>query len=148
MQTPYAEGLAKLSPDGRFVVYQSNESGRDEIYVRPFPEGGGRTAVSTNGGSQPRWSTGGKEIFYVEGATLMAVQVSTRPDFSVGSVTRLFEHRALTPVAEWPFARYDASADGRRFLLAAPVAADDGKQEVKIRVVQNWYEEFRDRERD
>ena len=102
LQTPYAEGLAKLSPDGPFVVYQSNESGRDEIYVRPFPEGGGRTAVSTNGGTQPRWSTDGKEIFYVEGSTLMAVQVSTRPDFSVGSVTRLFEHRALTPVAAWP----------------------------------------------
>ena len=145
LQTPYAEGLAKLSPDGRFVVYQANESGRDEIYVRPFPEGGGRTAVSTNGGTQPRWSTDGKEIFYVEGSTLMAVQVSTRPDFSVGSVTRLFEHRALTPVAEWPFARYDVSADGRRFVLPVPLD-DEAEQEVSIRLVENWYEEFRDRE--
>ena len=147
LQTPYREGFAKLSPDGRFLVYQSNESGRDEIYVRPFPKEGGRTAVSTNGGTQPRWSTDGTEIFYVEGSTLVAVQVSTRPDFSVGSVTRLFEHRALTLESAWPFARYDVSADGRRFVLAAP-ADEESDQEVTIRVVENWYEEFRDREQD
>ena len=147
LQTPYREGYAKLSPDGRFLVYQSNESGRYEIYVRPFPEGGGRTAVSTNGGTQPRWSTDGKEIFYVEGSTLVAVQVSTRPDFSVGSVTRLFEHRALTLQLGRAFAHYDVSADGRRFLLAAPVD-EEAEQEVSIRVVENWYEEFRQRERD
>ncbi len=147
LQTPYREINAKLSPDGRLVVYQSNESGRDEIYVRPFPEGGGRTAVSTDGGTQPRWSTDGTEIFYVEGSTLVAVQVSTRPDFSVGSVTRLFEHRALTPQSAWPFPRYDVSADGRRFILPALVD-EEAEQEVQIRVVQNWYEEFRDREQD
>ena len=77
----------------------------------------------------------------------MAVQVSTRPDFSVGSVTRLFEHRALTLESAWPFARYDVSADGRRFVLAAP-ADEESDQEVTIRVVENWYEEFRDREQD
>ena len=147
LQTPYAEGLAKLSPDGRFVVYLSNESGRNEIYVRPFPEGGARTAVSTNGGTQPRWSRDGKEIFYVEGTTLMAVEVSTRPDFSVGSVTRLFEHRALATRPAWAYPRYDVSADGRRFVLLAPVD-EEAEQEVSIRVVENWYEEFRDRERD
>ena len=145
MQTPYRESNAKLSPDGRLVVYLSNESGQDEIYVRPFPEGGGRTAVSTNGGTQPRWSRDGKEIFYVEGTTLVAVQVSTSPDFSVGSVTRLFEHRALTQESGWPVARYDVSADGRRFVLPVPVD-EEAEQEVSIRVVENWYEEFRERD--
>ncbi len=147
LQTPYGERNAKLSPDGGLVVYQSNESGRDEIYVRPFPEGGGRTAVSTDGGTQPRWSTDGTEIFYVEGSTLVAVQVSTRPDFSVGSVTRLFEHRALTRQAAWPFAQYDVSADGRRFVFPVPID-EEAEQKVSIRVVENWYEEFRDREQD
>ena len=147
LQTPYWEGCAKLSPDGRFLVYLSNESGRYEIYVRPFPEGGGRTAVSTNGGTQPRWSRDGKEIFYVEGTTLVAVEVSTSPDFSVGSVTRLFEHRVLARQSGWPVAQYDVSADGRRFVFAAPVD-EESEQEVSIRVVENWYEEFRGRERD
>ena len=147
LQTPYGEHLAKLSPDGRFLVYRSNESGRNEIYVRPFPEGGARTAVSTNGGEQPRWSRDGKEIFYVEGTTLVAVEVSTSPDFSVGSVTRLFEHRVLARQSGWPVAQYDVSTDGRRFLFAAP-GDEEAEQEVKIRVVQNWYEEFRGRERN
>ncbi len=78
----------------------------------------------------------------------MAVEVSTRPDFSVGSVTRLFEHRALVPPPAWAYPQYDVSADGRRFLLATPVADEEGKQEVQIRVVENWFEEFRERERD
>ena len=146
LQTQFREALSKFSPDGRFLAYRSDESGRYEIYVRPFPEGGGRIAVSSNGGTQPRWSRDGKEIFYVEGTTLVAVAVSTRPSFSVGSVTRLFEHRALLP-SLWPFARYDVSGDGRRFVLLVPVD-EEVEEAVSIQIVENWYEEFRDREQD
>ena len=146
LQTQFREDFPQFSPDGRFLAYRSDESGRDEIYVRPFPEGGGRIAVSSNGGTQPRWSRDGKEIFYVEGTTLVAVAVSTRPSFSVGSVTRLFEHRALL-TSLWPFARYDVSGDGQRFVLPVPVD-EEVEDAVSIHIIQNWYEEFRDREQD
>jgi Tol biopolymer transport system component len=142
LQTSFSERAAKLSPDGRFVAYSSNESGQHEVYVRPFPEGGRKATVSSNGGKQPRWSRDGKELFYVEGSTLVAVSVSTDPSFSVGSVTRLFKHPRLTK--SW-YPHYDVSADGRRFVIAEPVG---GIPEPSIRVVENWYEEFRDREQD
>ena len=85
LQTSFRERAPKLSPDGRFIAYDSDESGQDEVYVLPFPEGGSRTTVSNNGGRQARWSRDGKELFYVEGGTLMAVPVEASPNFSVGS---------------------------------------------------------------
>ncbi len=132
----------KLSPNGRFVAYQSNESGQAEIYVLPFPEGGSKTTVSNNGGRQARWSRDGKELFYVEGGTLMAVSVESGPDFSVGAPTALFDHPSLA--AGLSLAQYDVSADGKRFLLAEPVNAET--QQPAIRIVQNWHEEFKDRQ--
>ena len=81
LQTPFNERNPKLSADGRFVAYQSDESGRVEIYVRPFPEGEGKWPVSRNGGEDLRWSRDGKELFYVEGDTLVAVPVETTPSF-------------------------------------------------------------------
>ena len=141
LRTQFIERTPKLSPDGRFVAYSSNESGQFEVYVRPFPEGGGRSTVSSNGGQQPRWSDDGKELFYVEGETMLAVSITTSPEFSVGPVTRLFEHPSLTRSF---YPQYDVSADGQRFLLAAPVEVEGA--EPSIRVVQNWFEEFRDRQ--
>ena len=91
LRTRFREGAAKFAPDERFVAYVSNESGRDEVYVPPFPEGGRRLTVSGNGGRQPRWRRDGKELFYVQGNTLIAVSVSTIPSFSVCSTTPLFE---------------------------------------------------------
>ena len=78
-----AAGL-EFSPDGRFLAYSSNESGRREVYVLPFPDGAGKRQVSVNGGAQVRWRSNGKELYYVEGATLMAVPVSTEPTFTLG----------------------------------------------------------------
>ena len=141
LQTPFRAATPKLSPDGRFVAYSSNESGQFEVYVRPFPEGGGRSTVSSDGGQQPRWSDDGKELFYVEGDTLVAVSVTTSPEFSVGPATRLFEHPSLTRSF---YPQYDVSADGQRFVLAAPVEVEGA--EPSIRVVQNWFEEFRERQ--
>ena len=90
LQTPFNEQNPKLSPDGNFVAYQSDESGRFEVYVRPFPEGDGKWPVSRSGGEDPRWSRDGKELFYVEGDTLVAVAVETTPGFSAGEASRLF----------------------------------------------------------
>ena len=67
LETEFDEGEAKLSPDGRYIAYVSGESGQAEIYVQPFPSGGRKVTVSTNGGVQPRWSRDGSELFYVEG---------------------------------------------------------------------------------
>ena len=144
LQTSFNESRAQFSPNGRFVAYVSDESGRNEVYVRPFPGAEGKWQVSGNGGSQPRWSKDGKELFYVERDTLMAVAVATTPSFTSGAVTRLFQDANLLGIGDF---RYDVSADGRRFILKEPVAGTEEKP-PSIHIVQNWYEEFRDREQD
>jgi hypothetical protein len=113
--------------------------------VLPFPdaEGGRRVTVSSNGGGQPRWSEDGKELFYVEGDTLLAVSLTTAPDFSLGAVNRLFSHPTLRQRVPYP--QYDVSADGQRFILAEQ-AGEPPK--ATIRVVQNWFAEFKDREQE
>ncbi len=144
MQTPFNQYVPRFSPDGRYVAYVSNESGQNEVYVRPFPEGEGKSTVSSNGGRQPRWSRDGKELLYVEGNTFVAVSVSTSPSFAVGSATPLFEHPGLRPGNN--YAPYDISADGQRFILAEPAEEGADAPEPSIRVVMNWYEQFRTRE--
>ena len=143
LQTPFDQVAAKFSPDGEYVAFMSNESGRHEVYVRPFPGDGRGLTVSGTGGKHPRWSRDGKELFYVQNSTLLAVSVSRDPGFSVSSATRLFEHPSLTTGSGLP--RYDVSSDGRRFIVVKPVVA---ASEPSIRVVPNWYEEFRAREQD
>ena len=140
LDSPADESAPKLSPDGRFLAYASDESGRYEIYVRPFPGGDGKWQASVNGGTAPRWRGDGRELYYAEGATLMAVSVSTGSAFTPGQPQPLFEAPGLAR-------GYDVSADGQRFLTIAPVEAD-GEEAAPpaIRIVQNWYEEFRDRE--
>jgi Tol biopolymer transport system component len=145
LSTPAAEFAPKLSPDGRFVAYGSNESGRPEVYVRPFPSGDGRWQASPNGGTQPRWRSDGKELFYVENQnTMMAVPVSSGQGLTLGQPQRLFQSADLI-FRNLPWPQYDVSADGQRFLTSTPV---QGETPPTIRVVQNWHEEFRDRERD
>ncbi len=143
LQSSFNESAAKFSADGRFVAYVSDESGRFEVYVRPFPGGDGKWQVSGNGGRQPRWSKDGKELFYTEGDTLMAVAVATTPSFTSSAVTSLFQDATLPGTVH----RYDVSADGRRFVLPEPVA-DPEEKPPSIHIVENWYEEFRDREQD
>ena len=140
LKTPFEERVAVFSPDTRFVAYVSDESGRDEVYVRPFPSGGGKWQVSESGGTQPRWSRDGKEIFYVENDTLIAVSVNTKPAFLVGPAERLFSD----PDLRFPAAQqtYDVAADGQRFVMGKNL----GDPQYTIHVVQNWFEEFRDQQ--
>ncbi len=147
LATPASERAPKLSPDGRFVAYMSNESGRNEIYVRPFPEGSGRRQASVNGGTRPRWSRDGTGLFYVQGNNaLMAVSVSTAQGVTLGQPQQLFESPDLRSNNSSP--TYDVSADGQRFVTLAPVQDDEEAEATRpsIRIVQNWYEEFRDRQ--
>ena len=139
-EVPFLENASegRLSPDGRYLAYQSGQSGTPEIYVRSFPHGEDRQRVSVNGGTRARWRRDGKELFYVQGDTLMAVPVSTSPRLAVGSPRRLFSvHGSVLRDAE-----YDVTADGQRFVVPEPV----GESSSPIRVVLNWYEEFRVRE--
>jgi hypothetical protein len=142
LQTSFSERTPKLSPDGRYVAYLSDESGRNEVYVRPFPKGDAKWPVSTNGASQLRWRRDGRELFFGERGTLVAVPVRTEPEFFVGTPVRLFAHSALTP--SWSDANYDISADGERVLVPERVGAA-GRERV-IHVVQNWFAEFRDQQ--
>ncbi len=146
LSTPANENQPQLSPDGRFLAYVSNESGPTEIYVQPFPDGAGKWQVSGNGGNQIRWSSDGSELFYTEVSTLMAVSVSTEQGFTLGQPQMLFASPDLA-LATGAGRSYDVSADGQRFVMAMPVG--DGDEEAAppaIRIVQNWHEEFRDRE--
>jgi Tol biopolymer transport system component len=138
LQTPFNEGAPRFSPDGRFVVYISDESGQNEIYVRDFPKGTNKWRISTNRGTAPRWSRNGKEIFYVEQRTLMAVSVTTQPAFSPGTPARLFEKRTLQSANP----QYDVSADGKRFIILDRLISES----LSIHVVHNWFEEFRGQE--
>lgn len=142
LATRFSEHSPRLSPDGRFVAYCSSRSGETQVYVREFPSAGKLEQVSTNGGCQPRWSRDGSELFYVEGSTLKAVPVKTDPALSVGSPQTLFSDRNLRQNSA---DTYDISSDGRFVLLDW---ADSGSKPPKIQVMQNWYEEFRDREQD
>ena len=145
--TPNSESVPRFSPDGRFVAYRSSESGRNEVYVRPFPEGtAGKWLVSANGGSQQRWRGDGKELYYVEDSTMMAVSVSTEPTFTLGQPQPLFESADLIGRGDGR-TMYDVAVDGERFVTVSPVEVpDEEAAPPSVRVVQNWYEEFRDRE--
>jgi hypothetical protein len=142
--TEAIESQGQLSPDGRWLAYLSNESGQDEVYVRPFPEGRGRWKVSAGGrGSrEPRWRRDSKELFFLEDATsasgkrLMAVPAKSGPrgDFQAGAPQPLFAFRALGTVPSANVFLYSPSADGQRFL----VTVQAGDAEPTLNVISNW----------
>ena len=145
LQTSFHETVPQVSPDGRFVAYCSDEAGSYEVYVRPFPDGEGKWQVSTNGGWQPRWSSDGKELFYVEQDTLIAVAVTMTPSFLPGTTTPLFQDLSLVGLSADAL-NYDVAADGQRFVVVDDVVSEEAKP--SIHVVQNWYAEFRNRDQD
>jgi Tol biopolymer transport system component len=146
LQGGFAFSSAQFSPDGRYIAYCSRETGELEVYITSFPGREARRVVSTGGGTQPRWSRDGKELFYVTSERdLMAVPVSLSPELSVGRAKRLFRLPAL-PGTQW---QYDVHPDGRRFLLVEPSNAGDlERKPLAIHVVENWFEEFRGREKN
>ena len=127
---------ARLSPDGRWLAYESDESGRAEIYVRPFPGPGGRHLISAGGGHSPRWTRGGREIVYeAPDGTLMSVATTLAPAFQASRPR---------PVWKGPrraFMAYDVSADGERFVFSVPGPSSDPPREVTV--VTNWLEELK-----
>jgi Tol biopolymer transport system component len=140
LTTQFNETQAKFSPDGHWVVYASNESGTREVYVQPFPtSSGGKWAVSNGGGSQPRWSRDGKELFYfAPDSTLMEVSVTTTGGgFQPGAPKPLFRATVLGGLGggagvAW---RWDISPDGKRFLINTAL---DESTAAPVTVVLNW----------
>jgi Tol biopolymer transport system component len=135
LATPYVEAYPALSPDGRWLAYVSDESGRNEVYVRPFPGPGPRTIISQNGGSEPAWARGGRELFYkaVSGhATLMAAALELR------SEPRVVARRPLFAIDDYedaaPHANYDVLPDGSGFVMVRQGRA------AELNVIQHWPE--------
>ena len=145
LSTTAVESQPRLSPNGRYAAYVSSESGQNEVYVQPFPDGERRTTVSTAGGVAPAWSRDGGELFYVDlDDTLVAVDVSTAGEFTINEVTSLFQQASLTSGARTD-QNYDVSLDGQRFLVIEPVNADGepvAAADSTIRVIMNWSSKF------
>jgi serine/threonine-protein kinase len=138
LRTRFTEVAPTFSTDGRYIAYVSDESGQYEVYVRPYPPGLGKWQVSTHGGEEGIWSRDGRELFYRNGNTWMAVPVRLQPEFEAGTPQQLFEG----PYVNVGGLSYDVTPDGQRFLVlepdepaAAPV--------THLNVVLNWFEEVK-----
>jgi Tol biopolymer transport system component len=125
----------QFSPDGRWLAYTSNESGRLEVYMQPFPGPGRKWLISTDGGTEPRWSRNGDELFYRKGDAFMAVEVNTQSTLSAGSPRLLFKGRDFNSDAFTT--TFDVSLDGQRFLMIEPVETQSPV--AQIDVVMNWF---------
>ena len=138
----FDERAPTLSPDGKWIAYQSDETGKSEIYVRPFPDAdGGRWQVSTAGGDEPLWSHGGREIFFrSESGEMMVVKVTTSPSFSAEAPRALF---ADTSYVKSPSYRaYDLSPDDRRFVMLRAIADSVTPTPNQVVLVDNWFQEL------
>ena len=141
LATQYNEMNAEISPNGRWLAYDSNASGQYEIYVRPFPNvEEGQWLISKGGGRRPLWAPDGRELFYlVPGTKLMAVDVQTETSFAAGNAEVVFEGR----YSEGPFGRtYDISPDGKRFLMIKESGSNETPS-TELILVLNWLEELK-----
>jgi eukaryotic-like serine/threonine-protein kinase len=132
---PFNQCQARLSPDARWLAYVSDESGRNEVYVTPFPGAGARWPISTDGGSQPVWARNGRELYYRNGDRTMAVAVTTVPTFGANKPELLFEAKAYSDPPS-----FDVTPDGE-FLMVEPGESDTPP--TQINVVLNWMQEVR-----
>jgi serine/threonine-protein kinase len=142
LQGPYDELNAELSPDGKWMAYQSDESGESEIYVRPFPNvDDDYVPVSNAGGQWPLWSRDGRELFYVE-----LTDPPRLVSVAIDATDTAFSYGTRTPILEWSYSEpggrpYDVSPNGERFLVFKQ-GGEDGSN-GRIIVVQNWLEELK-----
>ena len=137
LATSFSELNQDISPDGRWLAYQSNESGRDEVYVQSYPQGGGKRVVSTDGGRAPLWSPDGTELFYRNGDEMLTVPIELGETLGLGEPRILFEgafERGVNGLHN-----YDVTADGERFVM---IEADASSALRTIHVVLNFLDEL------
>jgi serine/threonine-protein kinase len=146
MATSFSEFNPSVSPDGRWLAFESDESGRFEVYVRPFPEvQTGRWQISTAGGTRPLWSRDGRELFYLETqGRLMSAAVENGPTFVHRTPRMVFEGGYAAPNQG---RTYDVSADSQRFVMIKNATGDAGGDAAPphINIVLNWFEELKAR---
>ena len=145
----------EFSPDGRWLAYASDDSGRLEVYVRPFPGPGPRTQVSVNGGQSPAWNPSGGELFFValpdpgqpETRHVMVVEARTSPTLWLGRPRELFSFTANDHLvfACIPARCYDVSADGQLFFVSRGAAVAQPPPVTHIHLIQNWLQEVKAR---
>jgi Tol biopolymer transport system component len=137
--TPFREDDASLSPDGRWLAYRSDRSGRWEVYVQEFPEGGAHQLVSARGGLNPLWSRDGRELFFLSSDRLMAVDVVPGTPLRLGRPRPLLE--LSNQVFEFDMRVFDAAPDGQSFVTV--VKAEGWTPAARVNVVLNWSEELK-----
>jgi Tol biopolymer transport system component len=143
VRTPYDERQARFSPDGRYIAYQSEDTGKSQIYVQAYPGPGAKRQVSTEGGFQARWSRSGREIVYRSGdrnEKMIAVDIETRPELRIGKPRLLFEARGDLGLGGY---EYDLAPDGQRFIIIK--AGPRESQQAHLELVLNWFDELRRR---
>jgi len=141
LNSPAREVSPALSPDGRWLAYESDESGTSEVYVRPFPDvASARWQISLSGGTGPIWAHNGRELFYVNGRQdMVSTEIRPGPAFAVGETRTLFPAGNFTLAGN--FALYDVAPDDKRFLMVQGVAA----AETELILTENWFEELKAR---
>jgi serine/threonine-protein kinase len=154
LKEKHNEKAPQISPDARWLAYQSNESGQYEVYIRPFPDidSGGKWQVSTNGGKIPLWSPDGSELFYLSDDSCMAVEVGAEPTLKLGKTTVLFKgtYSSHTNPDGSQDTSWDIHPDGTRFLMMKPSPSIDAAPATaaprpRINIVLNWFEELKQR---
>ena len=144
--TRFNELQAALSPDDRWLAYTSDEAGRSEVFVVPFPEASPKRQISTEGGAEPMWARDGRELFYRNGDKMMAVAIDTEPELSSAKPVLLFEgpyaqDESLTSSFETPLiTNYDVAPDGEGFIMIQQ--EERGGSRAELEVVLNWFEEL------
>jgi serine/threonine-protein kinase len=144
---PYDEKAAALSPDGRWLAYESTETGRNEIYVRPFPNvDDGKWLVSTGGGINPRWAHSGQELFYVNGdGEMVTAQLRTDEAFRVGERRTLFSVNELFLFSQANYAGYSVAPDDQAFVMVQFGGGGDAATPRALVVVENFFEELEEK---
>ena len=150
IQTPHDEGWPELSPDGRWLAYASNISGRREVYVRPFTSPGAAEQVSIEGGADPAWHPNGTQLFFLTPRnaagrrSMMAVDIATSPSLRIGPPKALFDFdRATIALACAPVRCYDVAPDGQRFFGTRPLPSAPVAPVTHINLILNWFEELK-----
>jgi len=139
LQTEFSERRPMISPNGRWLAYESNESGQFEVYLLPFPDGGRKSPISTDGGTEPAWAPNGGELFYRNGGKLMVVDVESEPEFRAGRPRLLFEGPFVLS-GGFGSPDYQISPDSQRFLMLKRRPQSPRNQ---IHVILNWFEELK-----
>jgi len=136
LQTQFAEWGARFAPDGHWIAYTSDDSGRSEVYVRPYPGPGGKWQISTEGGEEPRWSRNGQELFYRNATKWMMARVHTATAFSAEKPQVMFEGNYINVAG----IEYDVAPDGRDFIM---IEANEPKSPpTELNVILNWFNDL------